>query len=249
MHVIERAGGGIPVLCIHGFCQSAAYWAPMLDRLAARGRAGLAADLPGFGASAGLPGPYTMEAFADALVHLLDARGIARVALVGGSMGGVVAQHLVLRHPDRVARLLLVATGAFAGDPAAGIARSELLTTAPWDDALARLITGGFFHREMPAPCMEEARRIALVAARPAAVEAARANALSNTFEGLAQISVPVQIIQGRHDAARTPEHGAVMLARLRGGRLNVLEGSGHTPQLEEPDAFDPIALPFLEGA
>ena len=155
----------------------------------------------------------------------------------------------MLRHPDRVVRLLLVATGAFAADPAAGIARSELLITAPWDDALARLITGGFFYREMPAPWMEEARRIALAAARPAAVEAARANALSNTFEGLAQIGVPVQIIQGRCDAARTPEHGAVMLARLRDGRLRVLEGSGHTPQLEEPDAFDPIALPFLEGA
>ena len=96
---------------------------------------------------------------------------------------------------------------------------------------------------------MQEARRIALAAARPAAVEAARANALSNTFEGLAQIGVPVQIIQGRHDAARTPEHGAVMLARLPDGRLAVLEGSGHTPQMEEPDAFDAIALRFLQGA
>jgi pimeloyl-ACP methyl ester carboxylesterase len=64
-----------------------------------------------------------MEAYADGLATLLDARGIERVALVGGSMGGVVAQHFALRHPARLTRLLLMATGGAMGDPAAGLAR------------------------------------------------------------------------------------------------------------------------------
>ncbi|MEE8537283.1 MAG: alpha/beta fold hydrolase, partial [Acidobacteriota bacterium] len=109
MHCIERAGGEPAVLCVHGYCQSSAYWAPTVERLALAGIRGLAVDLPGFGASAGLPGPYTMEAYADALAGLLDDRGLARVALIGGSMGGAVAQHFALRHPTRLVRLLLVA--------------------------------------------------------------------------------------------------------------------------------------------
>src|ERR1700752_275702 len=102
MYCAERPGAEPVVLCIHGYCQSSSYWVPTLDHLAAAGARGLAPDLPGFGASASAPGPYTMEADADGLVALLDARRIGRVALIGGSMGGVVAQHLTLRTPDRV---------------------------------------------------------------------------------------------------------------------------------------------------
>jgi hypothetical protein len=51
--------------------------------------AAIAPDLPGFGGGADLPGPYTMEAYADWLAALLSARGMERIVLVGGSMGGV----------------------------------------------------------------------------------------------------------------------------------------------------------------
>ena len=83
MHCLERPGVEPAVLCVHGYCQSSVYWAPTLDRLARAGVRGLAPDLPGFGASARLPGPYTMEAYADGLAALLDARRLERVALVG----------------------------------------------------------------------------------------------------------------------------------------------------------------------
>jgi len=53
-------------------------------------------------------------------------------------------------------------------------------------------------------------------------------------------------IIQGRHDKARTPEHGAEMCARLPSGLLHVIEDAGHTPQLEQSDEFHAVALPFL---
>ena len=111
LYCLDRPGAAPAVLCIHGYCQSSAYWAPTLERLAQTGTRGLAPDLPGFGASTSHSGPFTMEAYADGLVALLDARGIERVALVGGSMGGVVAQHFALRHPGRLDRLLLDATG------------------------------------------------------------------------------------------------------------------------------------------
>ena len=80
-------------------------------------------------------------------------------------------------------------------------------------------------------------------------MEAARSNTLSRTIDRAAEIRVPTLIIQGRHDRARTPEDGAALRERIPGARLEVLEHSGHTPQLEEPDAFHALALPFLRGA
>jgi pimeloyl-ACP methyl ester carboxylesterase len=248
MYCLERPGAEPAVLCVHGYCQSSAYWAPTLDRLAAAGAGGLAPDLPGFGAAAGAPGPYTMETYADGLVALLDARGLDRVALVGGSMGGVVAQHLTLRNPDRVTRLLLVATGAATADPAAGLARADTIASAPWDAAAVVPVVAGFFREPPPPARLVEYQQIALAASHRAAVEAARSNAGSRTLERLGEIRIPTLIIQGRHDRARTPEQGAALRDRIPGARLVVLEGSGHTPQIEEPAAFHAVALPFLLG-
>jgi len=248
MHCAEWPGDGCPVVCVHGFCQSGAYWEPTLDRLAGTGIAGLAPDLPGFAGSAGLAGPYTMEAYADALADMLEERGIFRVVLVGGSMGGVVAQHFALRHPERLVRLLLVATGAFTADPEAALAKAESLGTAEWNGATVASVVAGFFYRPPPDVEMDRFRRIASSASQPAATTAARSNARSRTFERLGEITVPTMIVQGRYDRARTPEHGAAMQGRIPDCLFAVLEHSGHTPQLEEPDEFHRLALPFLIG-
>jgi len=246
IYCLEEPGAEPAVLCVHGFCQSSAYWAPTVERLVRVGVRALAPDLPGFGASAGLPGPYTMEAYADDLAALLDDRRLQRVCVVGGSMGGVVAQHLALRHPTRLARLLLVATGAAMGDPAAGLARADEIAREAWDETAVRPIVAGFFREPPAGDGPESYRRIALMAAHRAAVDAMRSNARSRTLERLGEIQVPTLIIQGRHDRARTPDHGAAMQAGIPGARLEVLEHSGHTPQLEEPEAFHALALPFL---
>jgi 3-oxoadipate enol-lactonase/4-carboxymuconolactone decarboxylase len=246
MHFLERAGTEPAVLCVHGYCQSSAYWAPTLGRLALTDVRGLAPDLPGFGASAPLPGPYTMEAYADGLAALLDARRIERVALVGGSMGGVVAQHFALRHPARLARLLLMATGGAMGDPAAGLARADEVAAAPWDAAAVEPVVKGFFHNPPPPEQLAEYRRIALMTSHAAAVEAARSNARSRTLERLGEIRVPTLIIQGRHDRARTPERRGD--ARPDPGLpARGPEGSGHTPQPRSPRPHA-LALPFLRG-
>ena len=207
---------------------------------------GLAPDLPGFGASARLPGPYTMEGFADALARLLDERGLGQVVLVGGSMGGVVAQHFVLRHAGRVQRLLLVATGAATADPASALARADGLAAAVWDETLIAPVVRAFFHQPPPPAELDRYCQIALMASPAAAVEAARSNARARTLERLAEIEVPSLIVQGRHDGVRTPEHGALMQERIKGARLEIVERAGHTPQLEDPAAFHEIALPFL---
>lgn len=246
MYCLELPGSDPAVLCVHGYCQSSAYWEPTLGRLQSAGVHGLAPDLPGFAASAAESGPYTMEAFADALARLLDEKGLERIVLIGGSMGGVVAQHFALRHPVRLERLLLVATGGATADPQGALAKAEALAGQPWTRETVRPIVQGFFRTAPPEAERERLERIALQASQGAAVEAARSNATSRPLDRLGEIRVPTLIIQGAHDKARTPQHGAEMRDRIPGARLEVLAESGHTPHLEEPEAFYRIALPFL---
>jgi pimeloyl-ACP methyl ester carboxylesterase len=132
------------------------------------------------------------------------------------------------------------------GDPAAGRAKADAMAAAPWDDAAAVPIVDGFFHRRPDEGEIRRLRAIARSASHRAAVEAARSNADSDTRDELSRIGVPTLIVQGRHDRARTPEHGAVLRDGIPGAALEIIEDAGHTPQLEQPAAFHDIALPFL---
>jgi 3-oxoadipate enol-lactonase len=246
MYALSRPGREPAVIFIHGFCQSSAYWAPTLDRIAAEGLRGYAPDLPGFGGSAKEKGPFTMPALADAVAAQLSVWGLGQVILVGGSMGGVVAQHLVLRHPARVQRLLLVATGAVTANETVAPEKADAMAAAPWNEQTVTPVVDGFFYKKPPPEKIAEFRKIALSASQPAAVAAARSNAVNRTLNELNAIRVPTLIIQGRHDRARTPEHGAEMRDRIPGACLEIIEEAGHTPHLEQPDAFDGAALPFL---
>jgi pimeloyl-ACP methyl ester carboxylesterase len=247
MFAVERKGTEPAIVFVHGFCQSLAYWAPTLDRVAQYGVRGVAVDLPGFGASSQENGPYTMEGLADALAAQLGVWDVSNpIVLVGGSMGGVVAQHFTLRHPQRVERLLLVATGGFTPNVPLALEKADALSTAAWNEATVTPVVGGFFHRPPSAAALAEYKKIAVSASQTAAVEAARSNATNRSFDDLASIRVPTMIIQGRHDRARTPEHGADMCDRIDGCVLAVIEDAGHTPQLEQPERFHEVALPFL---
>lgn len=246
MFTLEQKGTEPPIVFIHGFCQSSAYWAPSLNRVAEHGVRSIAIDLPGFGASAELPGPYTMASLAEALALQLDSCGIRQVVLVGGSMGGVVAQHFTLRHPERVHRLLLVATGAFTLNETLALEKADVLGAAKWNEETVTPVVDGFFHQRPSDSVLAAYRKIALSASQRAAVEAARSNASNNTFEQLSLIRVPTMIIQGRYDRVRTPEHGADMRDRISGSVLAVIEDAGHSPQLEQPQLFYDVALPFL---
>lgn len=104
-----EAGRGEPVLMLHGLGATKASFLSSVAALAGRYRT-IAIDLPGFGDSTKpLRAPYDARYFAGSVVALLDALGHDRAHLIGNSMGGRVAIEVGLRHPDRVARLALLA--------------------------------------------------------------------------------------------------------------------------------------------
>jgi 2-hydroxymuconate-semialdehyde hydrolase len=106
-------GSGEPVVLVHGLPGSASDWDALAPRLAEKRRV-IRYDRVGFGFSGRRddPGVFSLGQNARELVELLDALGLARVTLVGWSSGGGIAQVVAARRPERVARLVLVATDA-----------------------------------------------------------------------------------------------------------------------------------------
>lgn len=98
------------VLAAHGITANHRSWAMVAEALGP-GISLVAPDLRGRGASATLPGPFGMAAHADDVVAVADHLGVERFVLAGHSMGGYVGNTAAVRHPERVAALVLVDGG------------------------------------------------------------------------------------------------------------------------------------------
>ena len=105
----DRIGAGPPLLLLHGALVDRAYWRDRLPALSAVHDV-IAPDLPGHGASPPLDGPTSVAAMARAVLATLDELGLPAVAILGHSLGGMVAQELALTAPGRVKALVLADT-------------------------------------------------------------------------------------------------------------------------------------------
>ena len=151
------SGAAPPVFaCLHGLTDTLEVWDALLPSLEARGRV-VRFDQRGHGASDAPPGPWTREALAADLVRVLDAFGVERAILLGHSMGGVVALEAGLRHPERVAGLVLLATtGRVSGKVAAWYGRIAEAGEREGLDGIRRAI-----HGEGGRPLRGDARGLA----------------------------------------------------------------------------------------
>lgn len=112
LSVLESGVGGEPLLLVHGFTGCKEDFADEMEPLAELGYHVVAPDLRGHGDSDSPAdeGEYALEIFAADMIALADALGWERFDLLGHSMGGMIAQLLVLEHPERISRLVLMDT-------------------------------------------------------------------------------------------------------------------------------------------
>ncbi len=233
-----------PVVLVQGLGLSSHFWFDLPSRLAAHAgapRKVIVLDNRGTGASDAPRGTYRMAAMADDVAAVIDATGSEKVVVVGISMGGMIAQHVALRHPTRVTGLVLLATSP--GLPHARLAGPfalMLLMAAPFARdpfwALDRIL--------LPSTHLHRARE--LLSDWPAAFESNRvagrafvaqfiAAALHSTGARLASIRCPVVVVTGSDDIVVPPKNSEILARLIPHAILEILPGVGHgVPILDE---------------
>ncbi|PSM39076.1 alpha/beta hydrolase [Streptomyces dioscori] len=252
LHVTE-AGSGAPLLMLHGVGVDASAQRREIEALA-RSHPVIAPDLRGHGRST-RPAAFSLSDHVEDMIGLLDELGLARTAVLGGSMGSYVAQALALAVPQRVRELILVVATSH------GRTSSTDRVLAEHADELRGLsreqqqqwLSDRLFAPETPPSVRDQVRdwyvsRHSLgLTMSPEQIEVANKAVLGFDFRAdLATLEIPTLLISGRHDILNPPAEAERMARLLPSARLVVFEHSGHLPSLEEPELFVPTVLAFL---
>jgi 3-oxoadipate enol-lactonase len=243
----RESGSGPVALFLHGLGGSRIAWEPQLRGLADVRRC-VAWDMPGYGASPGLPDSFA--ALAAAAAGLIRRIATGPVDVVGLSMGGMVAQHLAIEHPEAVRSLVLLdsspAFGLDGGTPdqwldlrlkplAEGRAPAELAPTV-----IAALVGPGATDDQRAAAVAAMAR-----IAAPALRAACTTLVTHDTRSRLGQIRCSTLVAVGEHDTETPLSYARVLLDLISGARLEVLAGAGHLSNLETPDRVNDLLREF----
>ena len=238
----ERTGSGPPVLLIMGLGLSGGAWWRTVPVLA-RTLEVITFDNRGVGRSRALFQAYTTEAMSDDAVSVLDAAGVDRTHVYGISLGGMVAQQLALRHPERVRSLVLGAT--HGGGPQLHWPDVEVLEflrkrlrMRPEEGAWSSVEFnyGERCRRDHPERIAED---VAQRLAHPFPEQAYRAQlwagALHDTAGRLHRITAPTLVVHGREDRMIPVENGRMLADRIPNAQLLEVEDSGHLYPTEAP--------------
>jgi pimeloyl-ACP methyl ester carboxylesterase len=241
-------GEGPPLLLVHGYGGAAWNFAELAPLLT--GRRLLIPDLPGHGASHGLPATPTLAGFADVLAGLCDEEGLAEVDVAGHSLGGVVGLRLAERRPQLVRRLVLAAAAGITSSTrlsevvltVAGVLRPARIAARRVDriaasPRLRRLVFGGFEVANADA-LSERAVHGFLRAAtlHSDTLAAGLALAKDDPRRGLGAVRCPVLVLWGGRDRQVPIEDGFEYARRLR-APVRVIADCGHLLIGERPDA------------
>ncbi len=232
------------VVFIHGALHDHSVWNLLARWFAHHGHAVMAVDLPGRGRSDGPPLP-DVEALADWVLALLDAAGVQRAALVGHSMGSLIALEAAARAPQRVTRLVMVGT-------AYPMKVSEALLTLARDKPLEAIDRVNVFSHStiaakpsFPGPGMWLHGSNRALKRRMQASDAGL-NLFSHEFqlcdryahglEAAARVTCPVTLVLGGRDQMTSPKATASLAAAMK-ARVVTLP-AGHNLMAEAPDGM-----------
>ncbi len=247
-HKVHAATGGRThvagrplAVFVHGAGLDHTVWALQSRWLAFRGWNVLAVDLPGHGHSEGPPLPL-IGAMADWVIGLIDAAGAPTAALIGHSMGSLVAIEAAARAPAKVQSLLLI------GSAAAMPVHPDLLMAAAANsqDAIDMVNLWGYGYRAglggsaAPGVWMTGAGDSILRRARPGVLHSdlAACDAYKSALEAAARITAPTLIVAGQLDQMTPLKSARTLAAAIAGSTLRILKGAGHMLLAEEPDAL-----------
>jgi proline iminopeptidase len=250
-----EAAGASTIVTLHGGLGfDHLYMKRSFERLARPDRRVVFFDQRGNGRSGGDGTSITFEQLADDVAGLIDHLGADRATVLGHSGGGFVAQEFALRHPDKLDRLVLIATtpgqlgdGEAPDEQGQGPAMSDELVTlfsalpATDDEYRTGLSTllPFYFHRQDEATLAAATAMIEGTMHRVAPmVRGFQVLGSWSSVDRLSTISAPSLMLVGRHDVFSAWPQAKRIASRVPNAELIIFEDSGHFPWIEEPDAF-----------
>ena len=244
-------GDGPALLLVHGFPLDRSIWAHQVATLAGWRR--IAPDLRGLGVTSAPDGDYSIAAYADDMIGLLDRLRISRAVVAGLSMGGYVAFDIVRRFRGRVAGLILCDTRAGADGPEARASRDAMIALAKErgvgavaEDFLPRIL--GRTTTMTQPHLVEQVREMMCRAPVAGVVGALRAmRDRPDATPLLATIDVPTLVVVGQEDELTPPAAAKAMADAIPSAASVVIPGAGHLSPLEAPTAVSRVLAEFLE--
>ena len=249
----EVHGEGEPLVLIPGATGNVDTSSAHIQAFSAEYRV-IAYDPRGAGQSDAPEIPYTMEMMADDLAGLLDAINIDSAHLHGESLGGMIAQEFVLRHPDRVRNLVLACTNP-------GIAHRvrtdeetrstiERLRSLPPEDRITGMFRLNVSQKFLDNNPDSIQTFIEITQKHPAPPQGqmgqTQAVASHDTYDRLPEIKAPTLVIHGEIDRMVPVENARILASRIPGAELVILKGMGHLFNVEAEDESNKIILDFL---
>lgn len=248
--VYEEIGSGPPVLFVSGTSVDRTIWGGQVAPLMGRYRC-VTFDNRDVGESALARAPYTPRDMAADAVAVLDAVGVERAHVVGHSLGGAVAQELALAVPARVASLVLVGTWARNDDYTRALFRTwKRLRERDDRDFLEGMLLTGVGHTFLNTVGVDTLVAMFLGVPHPQAREGfcrqVDADLAHDTADRLGRIACPTLVVGGEEDTIFFREHHERLAGAIPGARLVMLPHVGHTPLIENADAFNRELAAFL---
>ena len=248
----REVGAGSPLLLVMGLGGSIDDWQPYFVATLAAHHTVVVFDNAGVGQTAALASPLTVTAMANQASALISALRLGRPAVLGWSMGGMIAQALAVLHPTQVSRLILAATQAGTGTarPVPAAAGAAVVSSNP-----ATVLSVLF-----PPSATAAAQAYVVGILRypdfyqaPSAVVAEQAVAVGQWIAGndpagrqLGVVRIPTLVADGTVDALDPVANARLLASLVPGARLLLYPGAGHAFLFQDSASFLPAVARFL---
>jgi pimeloyl-ACP methyl ester carboxylesterase len=247
-------GEGEPVLMIMGFMGSSKAWFRLLPHISRSHRA-IVFDNRGTGDSDRPVGLWSMSDLVGDALAVLDAAGHDAAHVVGVSMGGMIAQHLALDHPERVSTLSLICTrpGQAEATPwrmVASVALRPFVGPGRTFPIVAPLLYAERTRRERPE-VLEDDLRVRFADQAPGATALGQIAAMRghDTRERLHELKMPVLVMHGEDDALIPPENARELARLIPGAELVLLPDCGHLVATDAEKESAEALVGFIDRA
>lgn len=249
---LHGSGKDPVIVLIHGLgLTRQSTWNSMIPEFAREHRV-LSYDLPGHGESALPEGDVSLGSLSDHLIELMDELQIAKAALIGFSLGGMINRRCAMDHPDRVSVLAILNSPHERGDAQQKLVEQRARDTsaggpaATIDATLERWFTESF--RKQEPQSVERIRNVVLANdhANYAAHRRVLAEGVLELIRPNPPISHPTLVMTCEHDSGSTPEMSRAIASEIAGSAIHIVPGLQHLGLIEQPELFGTPVGQFL---